>query len=107
MPRYPAEAENFVITAKQKRYLRGLAHDRKVIVQTGAAGLTNAVLAEIGIALTTHELVKVRVVTEDRTQRDSMIAKICREHDAQIVQKIGHVVTVYRPNEDSPKIVLP
>ncbi len=95
------------LTEKQKRHLKALAHHRKVIVQTGAAGLTAAVLAEIGHALDAHELLKVRLVAEERDDRQAMIEQICAETGAAFVQRVGHVATFYRPYPDKPVIKLP
>ena len=93
----------------QKRHLRRLAHPRRVIVQTGNAGLTDAVLREVELALTAHELVKIRVVMDDRKERDAAIATACVTLGAALVQRIGHVATLYRPNLDKKedRIVLP
>lgn len=46
------------LSTKQKQYLKGLAHNLKPVVLMGANGLTEAVLAEIEIALDYHELIK-------------------------------------------------
>ena len=54
------------LSTKQKQFLKGLAHNLKPVVLMGANGLTEAVLAEIEIALNHHELIKVKVATEDR-----------------------------------------
>ena len=97
------------LTEPQKKHLRRLAHPRRVIVQTGNAGLTDAVLREVELALAHHELVKIRVVMDDRKARDEAIAKACTALGAALVQRIGHVATLYRPNPDKKedKIVLP
>ena len=34
------------LTAKQRKYLKALAHPRKAVVQVGNAGVTDAVLKE-------------------------------------------------------------
>src|SRR5690606_29813559 len=57
-----ATVTNPKLNDRQRKHLRGLAHDLNVVVQTGAAGLTDAVLAEIDAALSAHELIKVRFV---------------------------------------------
>lgn len=97
------------LTEPQKKHLRRLAHPRRVIVQTGNAGLTDAVLREVELALAHHELVKIRVVMDDRKARDEAIAKACVALGAALVQRIGHVATLFRPNPDKKedKIVLP
>ena len=98
---------NPILTDKQRKFLKGLAHDRKVIVQTGANGLTAPVMKEIDAALKAHELVKVKVLADDRDDRGAMVDRICTELDAILVQRIGHVATVFRRNPDGAKIELP
>ena len=57
------------LTNKQKQYLKGLAHSLKPVVQLGGNGLTEGVLAEIDNALSHHELIKVKVPTDDRDEK--------------------------------------
>lgn len=95
------------LTDKQRKYLRTLAHPRKPIVMLGAAGLTDAVIAEIDLALDAHELVKVKVRVGDRDERDTVIATILARTGAAQVQRVGHVLTLYRRNRDNVKIKLP
>jgi len=92
---------------KQRKYLRGLAHDLNVMLQTGAAGLTDAVIAEIDVALAAHELIKVRFVAAERSDRDTMIETTCEKLDALLIQRVGHVATLFRRNPQKPKIDLP
>ncbi|HEX7047146.1 MAG TPA: YhbY family RNA-binding protein [Gammaproteobacteria bacterium] len=95
------------LTDKHRKYLRGLAHDLNVVVQTGSNGLTDAVLAEIDGALTAHELIKVRFVAEERDDRDAMIQHACDTLGALLIQRVGHVATLFRRNPKKPKIALP
>lgn len=92
-----------MLTEPQKKFLRGLAHPRNVIVQTGNAGMTDAVLREIELALLHHELVKVRVVAGDRDERDAQIARAVALTRCELVQRIGHVAILYRRNPDKEK----
>jgi RNA-binding protein len=97
-----------MLTEPQKKFLRGLAHPRKVIVQTGNAGLTDAVLREIELALLHHELVKVRIVAGDRDERDAQIERAVQMTRCELVQRIGHVAILYRRNpEKEQPIQLP
>ena len=43
----------------------------------GQAGLTPAVLREIDLALKSHELIKIRVLDDDRRRRKSLLPEIC------------------------------
>jgi RNA-binding protein len=92
---------------KQRRFLRQLGHALHPLVATGNAGLTPAVLQELDRALAAHELVKARVRAEDRQVRDAMISEMCAACDALLVQRIGHVALLYRPDPDKPGIILP
>lgn len=95
------------LTDKQRKYLRTLAHPRKPIVTLGNAGLTEAVISELDLALDAHELVKVKVRAADREERDALIGTILARTGAAQVQRVGHVLTLYRRNRDSAKIKLP
>ena len=91
----------------QIRYLRGLAHALKPVIMTGNKGITDAVLKEFGLALTQHELVKVKLGSDDRDERKTQIAELGQRSGAELVQSIGKVACFYRRNEDEPKLALP
>ncbi len=96
------------LTEAQRRHLRRLGHDLKPVVRTGNAGLTEAVLAEADKALHDHELVKIKLVADDRAQRRAFIDRICERTGATLVQAIGHVALFYRRNPDKREpIALP
>jgi RNA-binding protein len=95
------------LTKTQVRFLRGLAHDLKPIISVGAKGLSDALLAELDGALEHHELVKVKIAAEDRDGRDDLAESLAARTGAEIVQRIGHTVSLYRRSRDKPKIVLP
>ncbi|MBU2806158.1 YhbY family RNA-binding protein, partial [Acidithiobacillus ferridurans] len=48
-----------MLDAKHRQALRGQAHALKPVVIIGAHGITDAVLAELEVAIHAHELVKV------------------------------------------------
>ncbi|HIF9350568.1 TPA: ribosome assembly RNA-binding protein YhbY [Photobacterium damselae] len=94
------------LSTKQKQYLKGLAHNLKPVVLMGANGLTEAVLAEIEIALDHHELIKVKVASEERETKLLIVDAIIRETKAEKVQVIGKTLVLYRQSEER-KIELP
>ena len=94
------------VTNKQKQFLKGLAHNLKPVVQLGANGFTEGVLAEIDNALAHHELIKVKVPTDDREEKHLIIDAIVRETSSVKLQVIGHTVILYKMS-DEPKIQLP
>ena len=95
------------LTNAQIRFLRGQAHGLKAMLQIGAKGLTDALVAEVELALEHHELIKVKVAAEDREARDAMIVALAERTDAALVQRIGHTAVLYRPGKDKRQIVLP
>jgi len=94
------------LNKKQIQYLKGLAHSLKPVVLLGSNGLTEAVIAEIDFALNHHELIKVKIPTDDRETKGLIVDAICRETEATKVQLIGKTLIVYRQSEDK-KIQLP
>ena len=96
-----------VLTSAQTRFLRGQAHDLKAMLQVGGKGITDALVAEIDLALEHHELIKVKVAAGDREARDTMIVDLAERTGAALVQRIGHTAVYYRPSKDKRQIVLP
>jgi RNA-binding protein len=95
------------LTNAQIRFLRGQAHDLKAMLQVGGKGITDALVAEVGNALDQHELIKVKVASDDRDVRDAMIADLADRTAASLVQRIGHTAVLFRANPEKRRIVLP
>jgi len=95
------------LTAAQNRFLRGQTHGLKAMLQVGGKGVTDALVAEIDGALEHHELIKVKVGAADREERDALVGEIAKRTGAALVQRIGHVAVLYRPNPEQRQIVLP
>jgi RNA-binding protein len=91
----------------QRRYLRGVAHPLKPVIEIGNAGLTEAVTRETERALHDHELIKVRVRASDREARDSIFDALATRTRSELVQRIGHVGVLYRRHAELPKIIIP
>ncbi len=95
------------LSANQKRYLRGLAHPLKPLIQVGNKGITESLLAELELVLDHHELVKVRIAAEDRDSRDAAVDELVERSGAQLVQRIGNVACLFRRNPEASQIALP
>ncbi len=94
------------LNKKQIQYLKGVAHSLKPIVLLGNNGLTEAVVAEIDYSLNHHELIKVKIPTDDRETKGLIVEAICRETQATKVQVIGKTLVIYRQSEER-KIRIP
>ena len=73
----------------------------------GDSGITSAVTHEILLALDHHELIKIRVNAADREAREAMVSELCATTDAALVQRVGHIATLFRRNPEAPRIELP
>jgi RNA-binding protein len=81
----------------ERRALRAKAHALHPTVMVGSAGLTGPVLKEIDLALKSRELIKIRVLGDDRENREDALQRICEVLDAAPVQMIGKILVVFRP----------
>ena len=94
------------LSNKQKQFLKGQAHSLKPVVLLGSNGLTEGVVVEIQSALEIHELIKVKVPTDDRETKALIFEAIVRETGATKLQTIGHNIVLYRQSVEK-KIHLP
>ena len=85
-------------TSKDLRQLRAQAHFLKPIVTVAWKGLAPSVLEEVDRALTDHELIKVKIAVGDREQRESVIGELCAHSEAYLVQRVGNIATLLKPN---------
>ena len=88
------------LTPAERKALRARAHALHPVVMIGSSGLTDAVLKEIDLALKSHELIKVRMLGEDREARAAALARICAALGAGPVQLVGKILVVYRPRPE-------
>jgi len=94
------------LDSRQLRHLRSLAHALKPVVRLGQHGLSDAVTRELDIALTRHELVKVKLAAADRDSRKAQLDVLNGSVGSIVVQQLGHTATLYRRSADRPKIDL-
>jgi RNA-binding protein len=85
------------LTPALRRELRAKAHHLHPVVIVGQHGLTATVLREVDVALRAHQLIKVRVFSDARDEREALLQRICSELDAAAVQHIGKLLIVWRP----------
>ena len=93
------------LSPAQRKEHRSLAHHLDPVVMIGGDGLTPAVLKEADAALTAHELIKIRVLGDDRAARELMYQTLANELDAAPIQHIGKLLVLWRPMPDKEKTV--
>ncbi len=96
-----------MLSGKQTRYLRGLGHELNPVVRIGQAGVSAAVLSKTAEELQAHELIKVKLgdgCLEEPLAVGKLLAEGC---GAELVQKIGKTLILYRRRKEEPTIELP
>jgi putative YhbY family RNA-binding protein len=86
-----------LLSADQRRARRAEAHPLKPVVQIGSDGLTSGLIKETDAALKAHGLIKIRVFSDDRDQRESMLSQLAEALHAAPVQHIGKLLVLWRP----------
>ena len=95
------------LTSKQRQYLKGLAHSFEPVVRVGQRGVTPAVVEETKKSLLAHELIKVRIDSDDSKERRSLAETLAESAGAEVAGTIGKLAILYRPREEKPRITLP
>ena len=85
------------LTPAERKTHRAAAHHLLPVVAIGTEGLTGAVLKEADAALAAHGLIKLRVFSDDRGQREALFARLADELGAAPVQHIGKLLVLWRP----------
>jgi len=90
------------VSSDQRAELRSQAHALKPVVLVGADGLTDAVLAEIEVHLAAHQLIKIRVLGDERDERVAIYDQICDQLNAAPIQHIGKLLVIWKPETVQP-----
>lgn len=96
-----------MLTGKQRRHLRALAHDLKPVVQVGKDGIDDGLVAAVDQALVDHELIKVKVGENAGMDRHDVAADLAAKTKSEVAQVLGNIVLLYRAHPDEPEIQLP
>lgn len=91
------------LSIKQRKYLKALAHGLRPVIMVGDKGLSDNVRHETDLAISHHELIKVKFAVGDRDLRDQMITELAEPLDLTLVQRIGNIAVFYRPRPASYK----
>ena len=96
-----------VLSGKQRRHLRALAHDLRPTVQVGKGGIDDGLIAAVDQALTDHELIKVKVGESAGLDRHDAAEAVATRTKSEVAQVLGNTVILYRAHPEKPTIVLP
>ena len=93
------------LDSTERRHLRSLAHPLKPVVFVGEGGVSPAVTKALDEALTSHELVKIRL--RQPTDKKATARELAEATASGLCGVVGHTVVLYRPHPEEPRIQLP
>ena len=93
------------LTIAERKAHRAEAHHLDPVVMIGNDGLTPAVIKETDADLNAHGLIKVRVLGDDREQREAMYQQLADQLGAAPIQHIGKLLVLWRPKPAKERAV--
>ncbi|GAW63895.1 YhbY domain RNA binding protein [Ligilactobacillus acidipiscis DSM 15836] len=94
------------LRGKQKRFLRSQAHDLRPLFQIGKDGLSENWLINVKAAIEKRELLKVSILQNSLVDEDEVIEFVENNSSIQVVQKIGHVLVLYKKASDKENRII-
>ena len=95
-----------MLTANQKRQLKGLASTLDTKYQVGKNEISDTVIAMLDKALTARELIKIDVMKAVTSPIMELALDLSSRLNAELVQVVGRVIVLYRYSKDNHKIKL-
>ena len=96
------------LSPEQRREYRAIAHNLKPVIIVGDKGLSEGLQEELERALNDHELIKIKVASQDRETRHEAITALCESSGAELVQTIGKIAVILRrAKKPNPKLSNP
>ncbi|MFS8629855.1 MAG: ribosome assembly RNA-binding protein YhbY [Bacillales bacterium] len=96
-----------MLTGKQKKFLRSMAHHLNPIFQVGKSGVNENLIKQVMDALEARELIKISVLQNCAEDKHTVAEKLVRGADAELVQIIGNTIVLYKESKENKRIILP
>jgi RNA-binding protein len=94
----PIPKNDTPLTPTERVVLRGAAHALKPTIMIGNNGVTPAVIAETQKALEAHQLIKIKILSDDREARMTAHHELCDALECHPVQIIGKTFVLFKDN---------
>lgn len=101
------ELGGYMLTGKQKRYLRAHASLLNPVVIVGKEGFTPEVIKEIKTGLKANELIKIKIGKNSPEDKLAIKELIEENLNADIVQIIGKNIVLFKYKGKETKFKLP
>lgn len=95
-----------MLSKSEIKFLRTKAHDLQANILMGQKGLHESLLEEIEIALRSHELVKIKLVAEDKKAMQTLLDKINDHCQSETVLFVGHTASIFKENKKAKQPLL-
>ncbi|OPA78364.1 RNA-binding protein [Paenibacillus selenitireducens] len=96
-----------MLTGKQKRYLRSLAHHLNPIFQVGKGGVNDQLIRHIDEAIEVRELIKISILNNNEGDRNEIAQDLASGSQSELVQVIGKTIVLYKESREHKQIELP
>lgn len=96
-----------MLNGKKRAYLRSMANGIKPTTQIGKDGISAEFLEQLDDQLRAREIVKVTILDNAGLDAKETANAICQEIRAEFIQAIGNRFTIYKKNNENPKIIFP
>lgn len=97
----------YMLTGKQRRFLRAMGTGLDAIFQIGKGGLNENLIKQLDDALEARELLKVKILTNSMEVPKEVANKIAEATGAHVVQIIGRNLLFFRQSKKKPRLELP
>ncbi|AMG60551.1 ribosome assembly RNA-binding protein YhbY [Staphylococcus lugdunensis] len=95
-----------MLTGKQKRYLRSLAHNTDPTFQIGKSGINENMCNQISDTLEKRELVKIHILQNNFDDKNDLAIQLASSTKSEVVQIIGSMIVLYKESEENKNINL-
>ena len=85
------------LSPTDRKEMRGQAHHLDPVVLIGTGGVSESLIHEVDLALSAHGLIKIRVFSDSRDDREAALASLADRLNAAPVQHIGKLLVLWRP----------
>ncbi len=90
-----------MINAKERAKLKSLSHDYKPVINIGKNSITDEVIKAIDEALSSRELIKIKILNNNLDDQDEILENILNSLNADFVNHLGSIITIYRKSDDN------
>jgi len=100
----PKKEVFFVLTGKQRSYLKSLANGIEPIFQVGKGSINDNMIKQFNDALEARELIKINVLKNSPGGAREICEEVAKRTNSEIVQVIGNKFVLYKESRENKVI---